>query len=516
MTHHHLPEIRRWGGRLAILALLLMPITAHASAFKWIGYDSSAVAGANADYSWGESYGVLYSNPALMSRFAPHSGVDFTLYKPSFKVNVGTRPANADVPMQIYEVSVGGLSASDNPDRALPTIELTNKRSNTRVTNVETYLGAGFTYDFGLEGFRVGGMATIPVINALDAALYYSDEREQYFSNQMHFARFGEWSPIITGMFGVSYSPIKYISLGVSLQVSAALVADLNVYIPEATVQDYMLVAGKTTAVPKFRPIVGIHAQPLDWFTIGMTWRNESYIKTDASGGVNLWNFHESVSDVGPQTVPMRVKAEWDMALDYEPMEVSSGLGFMPLPDWKIQAGLTWNRWSKYRDIHYEHPEEAAVFQRANSSSPAINGNDYKWFDTLSVNMNTSYRYVSWSEGKLGFAWNPSPVPTQKGRTNYADSDTWGLSMGNRFDFGFGEDWQFYAQIGLQFWQMLKRTVNKDPNQIRDEFPDHLVTIVEEAPISAGYGLQTNNPGFPSYSQYGWMFVTSVSFHYEF
>lgn len=489
-------------------------IQAGAAPFRMTGYDASAVGGANSDVAYGESYGVLYSNPALMSRFAPQTGVSFLFYKPSLKVNLMDRPLSADVPLVLYETNVsrfGHLS-----DRALPTSELERPRADRSVENMQSYLGAGVTYSFGIEGFRVGSVAMLPLIDVVQITSSYPDERQQYYSNTVHFSRFGEWSPIVTGVVGASYAPIKYISMGVGLQISAGSVAGMSIYIPEATVQDYGLVNLDMKMGIKFRPIVGIQSEPADWISLGFTWRNESYIGVDAEGGLNLWNYHVSEFDdpLNRHTEPKRVRQKYTMVVDYEPMELASALGFQ-YQGWKIQGVLTWNRWSNYRDHHGQRPQDAARFTPVNPGDPLVDGDGFRWMDTLAVNVGTSWRYVDWAQTKLGFSYLPSPVPAQVGRTNYADSHLWCAALGQRFDFEIFEQ-KFNFELGFQFWHMVERTVHKDARQIVDEFPDASRTILDNSPVTAAEGLQTNNPGFPGYTMKGWLLVTSATFSYQF
>jgi long-subunit fatty acid transport protein len=478
------------------------------------GYDSSATGGANSEVAYGESYGVLYSNPALMSSFEPQTGVSVMFYKPSLQVNLMDRPSGTDVPLAIYDTNVSNFPHLK--DRALPTVELEYARSDRDVQNMQSYLGAGMTYSFGIKGFRVGTVAVIPLIDVVQIQTSFPDEREQYFSNTVHLSRFGEWSPIIGGIVGTSYSPIKYISMGIGLQISATSIAGMGIYTPEATVQDYGLMNMDMKMGVKFRPIVGLQSEPADWISIGFTWRNESYIGVDAAGGLYLWNYHttEFEDPMNRYTEPKRVKQQYKMVVDYEPMELAGALGFQ-YDGWKIQGVLTWNRWSNYRDHHGQRPEDAATFIPVNPGDILVKGDDYRWMDTLAVNVGTSYRYVDWAQTKVGFSYYPSPVPAQRGRTNYADSNLWCAALGQRFDFAVFEE-KFSFELGFQFWQMLQRTTNKDPNQIVDEFADASRTILDNSPVTAAEGLQTNNPGFPGYTVKGWMLVTSATFNYQF
>jgi hypothetical protein len=118
-----------------------------------------------------------------------------------------------------------------------------------------------------------------------------------------------------------------------------------------------------------------------------------------------------------------------------------------------------------------------------------------------------------------GANYRPTPVPPQKGRTNYVDSDLLSLALGHRFEFClFGHNLRI--DVGLQFWTMFDTTVHKewDPDNplLKDEFPDHARTLIGGLPMPEAEGLQTNNPGFPGYTFGGWALVGSTSLSYLF
>lgn len=499
------------GLAIFLLCWVCLAPQAQAGPFSLIGYDTSAMAGANSDVAYGESYGVLFSNPALMSRFEPITGVSFVLYKPELKVELMDRPAGVDISMIQHKTNVNDFAYI--ADRSVPTVTLENPRADHRITDTQVYLGVGMTYSFGLKGFRIGAVTMLPLMDQLKVRSYYADEREQYFTNTVHFARFGEWTPIVGGIVGASYSPIQYISLGIGLQISAGMVAGMNIYIPEASVQDYGLMAiDQMKMAVKFRPIIGIQSEPTEWMSIGLTWRNESYVDTDAYGKMNLWKFNDNDNLDGWS--PKRVTQKYKATLDYEPMEVAASLGFK-YAGWKIQGGVTWNRWSNFIGLQGDRPQEVAVNTPVNAGDMITQGSDYEWMDTISATAGTSYRYTDWGEAKLGFNYAPSPVPAQRGRTSYADSNVWGLGLGNRFNIEVMEK-TFILELAFQFWQMTERTTYKDPNQVRDEFPDASKENLTGETVTAAQGLQTNSPGFPGYTQKGWMIVTSAALVYQF
>ena len=234
--------------RLVVLGVFLafatmLPSSLMAGAMQDIGYDASAVGGANGDLVFGRSYGVIFSNPAIMSRIKPHGGIGFTLYKPEMKVRLkmsaGERSAaGLDIPYAIFNaVDKAGVYSWDTPNRPQPTVNLPHRARNTSVSSPQTAITAGGLMDFGLPGFRLGSALMLPLVYQANLNTHYYDEREADFSNQVHLARFGEWSPVVTGIIGASYCPhfFDYISLGLALQISMTTRADVDLYMADIT-----------------------------------------------------------------------------------------------------------------------------------------------------------------------------------------------------------------------------------------------------------------------------------------
>jgi len=354
----------------------------------------------------------------------------------------------------------------------------------------------------------------VPATSLLKVRGYYPDEREQFFSNTVHFTRFGEWSQVFSMMFGVAYRPLPWLSVGASAEGALSVGATLDAYIPEATVQDYALANMDMETSAGMRGIIGVTARPIEMLSFSLVWRDRRFVKVDAEAQLKLWNYHEA----GGSTVPKRVVQNHALALDFEPMEATFTAG-LKLSGFSAEAGVTWNHWSDYLDIHHTRAQENAVFTPANEGDPLVDGSEFEFSDTFSFSVGLAWEYLEGFTLTGGAAYRPTPVPAQKGRTNYVDNDLLSLGLGHRFVFPFlGETLR--VDVGLQFWTLFETTVHKewDPDNplIKDEFPDRAQTLIGGQPMPEAEGLQTNNPGFPGYIAGGWAITGSVSLSYLF
>lgn len=511
-------RIGRLGALALILAVGLAASPAFAGPFRVIGYDTKANAVANSSVAYGEGLGVLYTNPALLSRYPDTFQIGVTFWQPKFRVHLFEKPTGTDVPISLYDSKMG--TTEGQQDLALPTVELKNKRGDTNVDDPYAYVGFGGSMSLKIKGLRAGSYMIIPIdsLHIASMTTYHANEYEQYFSNKVHLTTFGEWGKLIDGVMGVSYAPIDLFSFGVALKIGMSTVAKVDIYMPDATVQDYSLINTRAEIALSLKPIVGFQIQPTDYLGIGLVWRHWSYMELTGGGDMGLWQLHETSNSY---TVPKRVNQKYKLALDYEPMEVAASLGFR-MSGFTTQVTATYNFWRFYLDQHHQTPQDAAHHPpAAYTTDPLADGgaSRFKFKDTVSVTASLQYEYFCNKHVSLGidsgFGYHPSPVPAQVGRTNYADTAVFVGSLGHRLDFTL-LDQKFGFDVGMQYWRMVTRSVHKDPNLIVDEFADSVTTIVGDLPMAEAQGLQTNNPGFPGYRVEGWMFLFSASLRYVF
>jgi long-chain fatty acid transport protein len=488
------------------LCLLFFPCASPAGPFRMMGYDSGAVGQGGNQGAWATGVGSLFSNPALLVDLEEQTSFSFFFVQPLLSARLMQRPQNADVPITIYDSDVG--LAERNLDRPLPTVELPHRRADNTANDPQSYLGIGINHSFGIPDFRFGFQLLLPVDGLASVRSLYADEREQFFSNTVHFTRFGEWDRMLLVLAGVAYRPFSWLSAGVAAEGSLSTGANLNIYVPEATVQDYAMVNATIDAKPVFRAIIGVAARMEDWGSASLVWRDRRFSQVDSTSGLGLWNFHEP----GNETIPKRVVQHHLLVLDFEPMEValSAGVRFRNV---SLQAAVTWNRWSDYLDTHHQRPEDAAIFDSNQQTDTDVIEKQFSFQNTFSGSLGATWAYRPGLSLSAGIGYHPTPVPAQVGRTNYLDSDLVDLGIGHRFEFTVGGH-TLIGEIGIQLWRMVETTVYKDPAFVRDEFPDDAKTLIGQDPMPEAAGLQTNNPGFPGFTFGGFAILTAVSLSY--
>ncbi len=489
---------------LIVFVCIVFTGSLYANQFSFEGYDTESSAVLNSNISYGRGIGSLYSNPALIGNLKNQLSVNFNLNIPSLKIKLMDKPAHSDVPISIYDSNVGN---SKNNFKTLPTVELMNRRSDMMVDDSTAFIGIGLAYNFNIPKFQLAGIIQLPVSFPEAAVLstHYNDEREAIFSNKLYFTRFGQWEKIAAGLAGISYDVMPQLTLGFSAQITITTKTHLAIYIPDASVQDYSLANADASISTGIRPIFGMVLRPLDWLSVGLVFRDESWVEVAGTGELLLWNYHEADPY---KTIPKRAVQNFPLAISYEPREYEAGLGFR-FSAFTSQISVMYQEWALYRDHHNRHPYVL--------DNPMDGETEKKFhFDgTFNFRGNVNWDYMNDKSLQLGFVYYPTPVPPQVGRTNYVDNDIFAFSLGHRYDFRFF-DRNFTLNGMAQFFYMPQRKTYKDPTLILDEFPDDSTTLLSNAPMSEAKGLQTNNPGFPGYEAGGFLLSLGINLVYYF
>jgi long-subunit fatty acid transport protein len=482
----------------AALALTTLADDARADLFDMLGHDPGQAALAGSDVSFGESIGVLRSNPARLVAVPAGATLGLMAFAPHLHARVLPKPAGSDVPISIYDSTVG--TGEGPQDRALPTRELPRRRGDTDLGTPRSYWTAGLVSHLGTKQFALGLLAQVPLgsSNAAAIATHYDDEREANFSNRLSFTRFGQWNRIASLVLGGAWQPLDWLSVGVSVQLAISATARFSEYIPNGSVQSYAQTSLGAQVSTAWQPVIGASVRPYDWLSFGLTWRDSSAIRVEGASDVTLWNFHESDGS----TQLKRTKQSFPIVIGYDPMEIALGAG-AKLGPVTTQVAAHWQQWSHFVDEHGNRPEDVVVPGTTDASA-------LRFQDTIALSGSATVRATSHSDATVGLAWHPTPVPPQVGRTSFVDSDLVAVTLGTRYSFDVF-DHPFTIAAAAQLWRMTSRTTYKDPKQLVDELPDGSRSIRSGRAMPEAKGLQTNNPGYPGYEASGTLLGGSLS-----
>jgi hypothetical protein len=431
------------------------------------------------------SSAVTYFNPSLLPEATPKLEVSFFGLATQSNIRLKARPAGVDVPATIYN--------TDGTGNPLPTADLPNPRSNTDADDNVIYAAIGMVRPLAGKSLVFGFYAFLPVRAFLDQKGFFADEREQYFSNQLHFELLGDRLDVSTITFALGSQLSDWLSVGAGIDVSIFTESKVTVYVPNALDQHNVLLAPDIHTNSKFKSYFAATVHPSARSSIIGTLHLPFANTTQGENDLRFWQ--SMVPGQSPTTQQTYVITQGS-----EPLRVALGGSYSgrSLPDgrapWEIGVQFLGERWSQYYTRQGVHPLDT-------------------WNNTISVAVGGGFlwqeRHVT---ADLGYV--PSPVPNQTGRTNFVDNARIVASAGIEGPVKFlGRDLE--AGITLFGAYLLPREVTKDPNAahpVLDELPDNVIDKTTNLPAAGGAGLQTNNPGYPGWKSTGYMLGAGATF----
>jgi long-chain fatty acid transport protein len=357
--------------------------------------------------------------------------------------------------------------------------------------NVRTYQAIGLVQK--LLGGRVGlGVyALIPYSTFTGAAAFYSDEREQYFSNSLHPELYADRLTATSLAFGLGARLWPWLAVGGSFTLGLRTRAVTPTYLTDIGQFQNIRVDSDVKVNTALAPHFGAVVTPVPGTRLVATVHTPQKFEVATDFGFLVSNGLAQSASIGftHSYLP------WTFGLGGEHV-VSSGASSGARLSFAALA--TYALWSQYLDRHSDRPAEA-------------------WSNTVSAVLGLRLRRGG-ARGFLDLTYVPTPVPDQAGRSNYVDSDRLGASLGWDYQLALTA-LGARLRLGLQAQahhllarQTLKRAPGTDDRggpPVLDEVPDDAVESGQ--PLRGREGLQTNNPGWPGYAVSGWIVGAGVN-----
>jgi long-chain fatty acid transport protein len=333
-----------------------------------------------------------------------------------------------------------------------------------------------------------GFYAALPTTHLQEQSAFYSDEREQYFSNSLHFELFGDRMAMSTFAGAIAMRVLPWMAIGAGFSAAIETTATTPVYVPDGSNYAVVLLDSDVQVSTNLAPHAGMTIDVHPRLRLGLTLHTASSVEVDGRNHIKVSN-----TQSGDQV--------FRFTHGYDPLSVGAGAAWDLVPGKLALTGTAlWRQWSSYRDRHDESPADA-------------------WADTVSFALGMRWRHRA-TLLRADATWVPSPVPDQTGRSNYVDND--------RLAFGGGFEWsrevthaRLRAGLLVQAHYLFDRKALKDanaPHPVVDEFPDGAVDPQADPsrPLPEAAGLQTNNPGYPGFSSSGWLVAGGATLALDF
>lgn len=479
----------RWLATVLLAVLASVPVSTNAATvLELLGDATGARSFGARTVPTGVS--ATYFNPALLPDIGTRLDAGLVFLNQVIDIDLEPRPAGVDVSKAIYRarrVTADGTARLEA--RPLPTADIRSTRGSFDPSRWELYGSVGASHVFGpwdaWEGEIALGLFAMFPLRVLQAQRpFYVDEREQYFSNSLRVERLEDRTAVLHLALGLGVRPVRWLSLGVGVAITPEARTTTRMFVADASSYEIGQLAPDVDLVTGVVPHFGLAVEPIPPLRITATVHLERSTRVEGHSDIQIWDF--------PYEEETEPALEQDFLFDYafEPLRVGAGVAWTddgaPALGWSASAQVLWSRWSTYRDRQAERPRDA-------------------WSDTFAVSVGGSLRVAAHVIG-LDLAWEPSPVPPQRGRDNYVDNTRIALSAGWQTSVPVaGLQLELGAQMQLHW--LLARSVTKSADAghpVVDEFPDS-VDAETNLPIPESAGLQTNNPGFPGFASEGWL-----------
>jgi len=450
---------------------------------------------------------AAYFNPALLTESPAHVQVGFMVLTQQIGITVDGRPGpQFDVPSGVENATHADFSPLDGvpfPTRDLelgrpagaqgPAFRARPRQGAGTGQDTFYYLAFGFVIKALKDRFALGLNAMIPTGDFTTIHAFFSDEREQYFSNSLHPELYGDRLTALSIAFASAIKATDDLSLGVGATLSLKATAGAEAYVASVSDLGKILIDMNAPIGVSLAPHFGATYALLD----------KRLRLSAAAHSPSKMEFNSAFKFALSTGVEQASSANF--VLNYLPWRVSAGAALDVVQGaggtLTFAGTLLYASWHTYTDRRGEQPTPT-----------------YPWADTLSPTLGARFALGRFST-LLDVSYVPTPVPPQTGRKNYVDNDRVSTAVGGEYKFDvFGAA----LNVGLQFQTHYLVTRHQyklptpaspsgaagPPGLVKDEVPDD--AVVSGVPIQGAQGLQTNNPGWPGFESRGALVGGSV------
>lgn len=330
-----------------------------------------------------------------------------------------------------------------------------------------TFIDLGFGLDLG-RSFRdwLGGRSLVVGASVLipTDSLYWwrlqfpEEERHPFYYDDIHR---------LVAVVGAGLEVNSWLSIGMSANILLKLETNSEgpVYVDPDDLQailsglgrnaseDYIVVEGDIAEDQKTKlavsPIVGIQVRPTEYLTLGLTYHRELYMDDYGTNHVEVL--------IKPQdSNPLKVTFDYDhhFAHYYTPDQWAAGVRYTFGKGSMLSAEATYMQWSTFLDWLHERPiprfKDVFAF-KVGGEKQIIERNTYLGDVIL----------------RAGYGFWKSPVPEQRGETNFLDNDKHILAVGvecRRENLGIWWTKPVSVQAMAQYQYLVERSYTKDIN----------------------------------------------------
>ena len=285
-------------GSLPGILLWVLFIFAPATGYGASLVDTLGDTGATHSFSarlFSDGPGASYFNPTLLLDQRKSFAAGMLYLNQSLSITLGQKNSQYNVPESIFD----SMPVDPNTPayRPLPTDLLRNPRGSHNPSTFLRYLTLGSVLSFAKGNVAFGFTAIMPLKAFQTQRPFYVDEREQYFSNSLHFELFEDRleSNVIT--FALAGNLTPRIWPGARLTLNQTATSSSEIYMPDASEQEVSFLNSNveviTTLIPHFAATLLLGEGGRLTATAHMP--GES--RTEGYSDIQFYNYHNQTGD---------------------------------------------------------------------------------------------------------------------------------------------------------------------------------------------------------------------------
>lgn len=469
-------------GWLVLVAIVMAAVPAQANPFDVYGSSARSAAMGGAQTANPDGAAAIYDNVAGLADGRPTIQIGAFSTFGDAPIRLNRRPDGYDVP------DLGSRSP------ALPSDQTRRSRRDSESPEPLYGLTAGVVTDFGGTKTRGGVVVMLPTNGLIVQSTHFADERERYFSNQLHHEIIdaGLHRPVIE--LGVARKLTDRIAFGVGGTYLPGTAVTTEAYVADPADQSDVDLNANIRTGNTWGLLAGVSVE-LPWeMTAGLAFRQGVAFEMEGNNDVQVR---------GVSSDPEETRQDLNWVPVFTPSTVRAGLAWA-IGKMELTLDGRYTFWSTYLDTQ---------------------GQDAGFDNNLEGRMGMEWTASKDTRLRAGLGFVPSPVPAQRGRTNYVDNSRLLAAIGGGHGFEFASR-TFQTSWYVQFQHLLTRRTDKEQREtypvcgegagdaLCDEVPDDLVDPSTGQPFAQAQGLQTGNPGFPGFVSGGWIGSVGIEVRY--
>ena len=448
---------------IPILLVVLGASPAQASVFEVFGAGARAQGMAGVGVTTDRDAGAAWTNPATLldversAHLGWFTGFDRTaillMKRPS-----GYEPLTYDTRLRTRRDTEGGASMSG--------------------------LLGGIALQIPAWDVAVGAVVYAPTSGFARLRPHFNDEREQYFTNKLHFEVLGSRLHSEVMAAGLGYRVADWLSLGLGLAVLPINTTNAAVYTPNPSAPEGSFISPDIEQGALKALTAGIVVKPSEGLRFGLAFQDEVFFRVKGANEVQLRGTERGAA--------YPVLQEMNVVGNYSPPRITAG-GSVAWDGFTGAVEFRWRQWERYRDSF---------------------GGDDGFMDTVDISSGIELQPDPVTTFRVGGSFRPTPAPLATGRATYVDNErvVLGIGGGRRFTVA---DQEFDLDLGVQFHGLLERTVHKElPDGELAQCAPGVTAVCDES--AQAEGSQIGGPGFPGWTSGGYFLAASLDLLWHF